>query len=176
MEMASEQVRLVLWFCAQERAMSRTLLRYFIYTLAGPLANLGTALLAIQVAKQETTIGGVAKYFMAGSVLLGAGNLLPFKRKNLESDGSKLIALLFSKERRNALLFRLTLLARIQEVRTLHHNGQIQLACNKAEEISMRSERIPELMASADYRRHLADFQSELRKLALSSKDGEKAI
>lgn len=151
---------------ATKRAMSRTSRRYFMYLLAGPLANLGVALVAFRIAGQETTIGGIAKYFVIGSVLLGVGNLLPFKRKNLESDGRKLIALLFSKEKRQALLFELTLLERIQEVRTLYQEGQIRLSCDKAEEIAIQSERVPELMASSDYRQALKDFRSLFQRLA----------
>lgn len=159
---------------ANARALSRTASRCFLLLLAGPAANLASAFSVLPIARQETTAGGIAKYFVAGSILLVLGNLLPLKGKHFESDGRKLIGLLFSPQARKRIVFRLTLVERIRDVQQLFRRGEVRLSCERAEEIAIESQQFPELIASAAYRRHLADFRNLFQEIATQLSDSNE--
>jgi len=113
---------------AERRSLKRTNLRYFIFLLGGPLGNIGGAFLALPIAMQDTMSGGIAKYFVVVSLLLGGGNLIPFSKYGLESDGAQLWALLFHRGKRAFQLCALTFAARIHEIRSLAAEGRIEEA------------------------------------------------
>lgn len=83
--------------------------RAMVFILGGPLANLltGTSIFVLN-------IGGFAPYFAAISILIGLGNLIPFRRFALISDGKRLLMLLKNVGQGERLLAILQLAAELQ--------------------------------------------------------------
>lgn len=146
--------------------MKHLRLRYFSYILAGPTANLVGALLAFPIALERTTVGGLCKYFVIGSVLFGFINLIPFTSGEFKSDGFKMWILLFNRTQREVLLYWFTLPVRVNEIRALCRAGDIQQACQKADEFIRMSNRLPFVIANEDYRQRLIKFQAYFQELA----------
>lgn len=148
--------------------------RYFIHILAGPLANLGCALLVVPFAIRETGFGAFAKFFLLGSLFLGFGNLITFKRHGTESDGSKIGALLFTESRREAFLFGCTLLAQIEKIRNLCLEGKTEEACALVDGAVKKSESIPALSANDAYMQQLATLRDFVHGTTASNPDSWK--
>lgn len=151
-------------------------LRYFASVLAGPMANFACAALALPIALEKTPAGGLAKYFILGSVLFGSINLIPFNSGELKSDGFKLWILLFNRTRRDVLLYWLTVPARMNEIRALYRAGNIQHARVKAEEFIRMSNKLPSVMASEEYRQRLIKFEAFFQKLANSNSEKPESV
>lgn len=151
---------------ASERSMKHLRLRYFSYILAGPMANFACGLVAFPVALERRTVGGLGKYFILGSVLIGFINLIPFARGELKSDGFKIWVLLFNRTERDVLLYWFTVRARMNEIRALSRTGDIQHASVKAEEFIKMSNELPSVMANEEYRERLIKFQRTFQGLA----------
>jgi hypothetical protein len=149
--------------------------RYFIHLLAGPLANLGCALLVVPFATKETGIGAFAKFFLLGSLFTGFGNLFPFKRHGTESDGSKMGALLFAESRREALLFGSTLPAQIEIIRNLCLEGKTEEACSLVDGVVKKSESISALSTNDAYMQQLATLRDFVQGTTASNPDSWKS-
>jgi hypothetical protein len=138
---------------AKNDAQTRMLLRYLVYLAGGPLGNLGAALLALPVALHQSTLGGIGKYFIVGSVLFGVGNLVPLKRLGVESDGYVLWSLLFVTKRREARLYWISYVARLEEIVGLFKDNQAEGALIKARALICSGERLAEGSMNSDQRR-----------------------
>lgn len=139
--------------CAGQSALVWPRRRYVIYLLGGPLGNLGSALLALPIALQDTMAGAIAKYFVILSVLLGAGNLIPFARYGLESDGSQLWALLFDKNKRDVQLYWFAFAARLEEIVALSKDNNVEEALDRADILIRLGEQLPKGSLNADQQR-----------------------
>lgn len=151
---------------ATARSMKHLHLRYFTFILAGPAANFVCGLVALPIAQEQTTVGGLGKYFILGSVFIGLLSLIPFTRGKLKSDGFKIWILLFNRTKRDVLLYWFTVPARLNEIRVLSRTGDIQHTCEKADEFIKMSNKLPTVMANEEYRQRLTKFQTFFQKLA----------
>jgi hypothetical protein len=94
--------------------VSRSALRWrlFLFVAAGPAASLACALYVFKIMPRNNSMGAaVGLGFVVISTLMGFTNLLPLQRKGTMLDGLKLWILLFSKRRRERLIFLLTFVA-----------------------------------------------------------------
>lgn len=151
---------------ATTRSMKHLRLRYFTFILAGPAANFVCGLVALPIAQEQTTVGGLGKYFILGSVFIGIINLIPFTRGELKSDGLKIWILLFNKSKRDVLLYWFAVRERVNEIRALYRTGDIQHACEKVEEFIQISNDLPSVMANEEYKKRLIKFQTFFQNLA----------
>jgi len=108
---------------AKPVALTRTRLRYCVYLLGGVLANFLSACLAWPIAREDSPAGGIAKFFIIGSLLMVVGNLIPFQKLSLESDGKQLLTLIFHRPRGETRLYWWTFLARFEAIRALSDSG-----------------------------------------------------
>ena len=104
-----------------------------VFIAGGPAANVVSGLIALRLLPIGSPhFAGLAQLFVAGSFVVGLGNLVPFRRYGFGSDGMKLL-LLFSKEGRRwiFLLNRRASVTRgeptreeeIEPIFTTHSNG-----------------------------------------------------
>jgi hypothetical protein len=147
-----------------KRSQSGIGVRYFVYILAGPLANVGFVFLVIPFSQQGTTFAVVANLLIIGSVFLVVVNLIPGERQGVETDGKKLWSLLFSKSRRDEMFFLLTITERLEEVRQLCAAGEFQNALKRMEELIRVSETFPKVQRNVNLKRILGNFQSGIQK------------
>lgn len=109
-----------------------TVHKYFLSILAGPLANIASALVVLPFSLGYTAFSGFCVLFVAASGLFALAQLLPFQTRQMTSDGAKLFWLLFSRKRRNDYLFLLTLTLRLEELvrvlREKRHDEAFRLA------------------------------------------------
>lgn len=145
--------------------MERLRTRYFTFILAGPMANFTCAVLALPIALERTTAGGLAKYFILGSVLIGFINLIPFSSGEIKSDGFKIWMLLFNRTKRDDLLYWLTVPARLNEISVLWRTGNAKHAYEKADEFVRMSKKLPSVMANEEYRQRLIKFEADFQEL-----------
>jgi hypothetical protein len=75
--------------------------RLAAYIAGGPVANVacGFTLLGL-MSTQDPHFVGLAQLFVAGSFIVGIGNLIPLRRYGFSSDGMKLVLLVFNKAQR----------------------------------------------------------------------------
>lgn len=105
---------------------TRTGIRWklFISTLAGPLANVATAVLIIAVMiEKRSLIGGTPQLFIVVGAVIGLGNLVPEQRFGQMSDGMILRVLLFEKDKRERLISTLIWLSDYKLGRTKSFDG-----------------------------------------------------
>lgn len=109
--------------------LSRITARYTFCILGGPLANLLTASIALPLALlTRGALAGLSMFFVIGSVGFTFLNLIPHKGLIGRSDGGKLYDMIFYPGRRERLLFKFCLSARLYEIRALtvkhrHHEA-----------------------------------------------------
>jgi hypothetical protein len=141
---------------AKTRALTRTRLRYGAYVLGGVLGNFASACVALPIAREDTMAGGIAKYFLVGSVLMGLGNLIPFTAGPFRSDGAELWTLLSNRLRTEARLYWFTLAVRVEEICALQASGQPHRAWEAADKIIRKGDGLPEAEVSEKQRQALA--------------------
>jgi hypothetical protein len=86
-------------------------LQCFGFLIAGPLANLLVVLILAPLSSTPTIAGASAGWLAITSFLVGVLNLIPLKTRLGASDGAKLLGLIFSKKKREELIFILGLKA-----------------------------------------------------------------
>lgn len=125
-------------------ALAGTRSRYAIYILGGVAANIGSGLMALPVAMQQSSIGGFCKYFVLGAALMGIVNLIPFRARglNFDSDGKKLLNLFRNRSLIADQMFWFTFAARLEELRAPGREGDAESACRKAEEFFRDSRQV----------------------------------
>jgi hypothetical protein len=75
--------------------------RLAVYIAGGPIANAATGFTLLHVMPtQNAHFIGLAQLFVAGSFIVGIGNLIPFRRHGFSSDGMKLVLLGLNKAQR----------------------------------------------------------------------------
>jgi hypothetical protein len=159
--------------CAGKRSQSGLGVRYFVFILAGPLANVGFLFLVIPFSQRGTAFAVVANLIMIGSVFLVVVNLIPGEHRGIETDGKKLWALLFSKSRRAEMYFLLTLSESLEGVRQLCTTGAFQDALQRVGALIQVSETLPKVHRNVVVRRILGDFQSAIQKAVVSPPQSE---
>ena len=89
------------------RSESKLRVRFTAYIAGGPIANItcGVALLNVMPTGNSHFVG-LVQLFVAGSFLVGIGNLIPLRRYGVSSDGRKLVMLLLNKSERWIFLLR----------------------------------------------------------------------
>ena len=138
--------------------------RYATYILAGPMANLCAGILAVPFSLKVTILSGALTFFIMGSAFMTMANLIPAQSGKSESDGKKLWYLLFSRARRKDLLFRFTLVPRIEEILALLRSRRLQKALEQANELVQDGQGIPTVLADAHMTKRLSDFRDLLQK------------
>ena len=136
---------------------------FWFYVLGGPLANLGCALLALPLALQDTMAGGIAKYVAIASFLLGAVNLFPFRKGAIESDGMQFWGQIFDQDKREMQMYRLTLAARLTEIKQLSEIGQLKMAANRTDELLRDDERVSQTSGNEELRRFLTAHRDRIQ-------------
>jgi hypothetical protein len=113
-------------------------------------------------------IGGL---FMLVSALVGVANLIPSKIRGKESDGTKVYQLLFTRKKRDELLFLCSLICRIEEVLALYKARQFQQASSKAEELVRICAAFPSLESNAGLMQRLTGLRDSLQKHSPDTED-----
>lgn len=113
-------------------------LRCFLFLIGGPLANLCLAVLLALFSSGESFAGRVCGYLMIACILLGIGNLIPFKSKLGLTDGGKLLSILFRPKWREDFVFRLSLTARVAEIVALSRIHKFHEAIQEVDELKAR--------------------------------------
>jgi len=133
------------------------------FLLGGPLANFLPVFLALPFSRGDTATANLGSLFALVSALVGVAQLIPFRARGKTSDGSKLISLLFSRRKRDELLFIFSLRAHIDEIRALFQAGQPQDALNKMQDFIRRAESIPGLPAMTQLVAHLSRIRDRVQ-------------
>lgn len=94
-------------------------LRTAAFILGGPLSNFAFASIGFFAALSGSKAEGILAFPMLLSLLFGLANLIPFSSHGRTSDGAKLVALAFSKSKREDLLFGYSILAHHREIKRL---------------------------------------------------------
>lgn len=136
--------------------------RYAAFLLGGAVANLGAAVLFAGFSIDENLFGMLSGCLMLACIIVGLSSLIPVKTKLGASDGRKLLMILFSRRRRQDSVFRLSLLARIVEIRTLARDRHFQMAIDRIDELVSRYAKLPD--ANPDATLHLSKLGDELKK------------
>jgi hypothetical protein len=72
-------------------------LRYLVFILAGPIANIGIGLLAFAPGRAHSAFEGFVRLLAFGSFVIGIINLFPAKGKGLKTDGLRAIEVISAK-------------------------------------------------------------------------------
>jgi len=115
----------------------------FAFLIAGPMTNLLVALVLAPLSSSPTFAGAASGWFVVVSIFVGVVNLVPFNTPDGRTDGAKLISLLFSKTKRDELIFELSVMTRIAEVKALWQNQRLREARDKVNELITRLTTIP---------------------------------
>jgi hypothetical protein len=110
-------------------------LQCFGFFIAGPLANVLVSLILARLSSSPTIAGAFAGWLAIVSLFVGVLNLIPFKTKHGRSDGAKLLWLVFSKKRREGLIFIFGMKARIEKFKALLRNQHLQEAIDSLDEL-----------------------------------------
>jgi hypothetical protein len=145
--------------------------RAALLSLGGPLANFGFALCVLPWIGDNTAAANIAGLFGAVSLLVGLGNLVPFRTRNgLLSDGATLFYLAFNKRKRGDLIAGLSVRARINELKKLLGAGELREACNLLEVLLRHLQSASARAAEAEFARVLLQLKQKLElKIAESA-------
>jgi hypothetical protein len=133
------------------------------FILAGPFANFCPALLAIPLFRGETVAANIGSLFLLVSAFVGIAAFFPYRIRGNTSDGTKVFQLLFTRRKRDELLFQFSFLCRIDEVRTLSRNRQFHQAYSKAEELLAKCGAIPRMQSNAELMKRLSNLRDSLQ-------------
>lgn len=122
-------------------------LQCFGFLLAGPVANILVALILARLSSYPTMAGAFAGWLAIVSLFVGVFNLIPLKTKSGRSDGAKLFWLIFSKKRREGLIFIFGLKARVEKFKALLRNQHFQEAIVSLDELIAGLSDAPNLQA-----------------------------
>ncbi len=139
-------------------------LRYFLFVLAGPGANLLFVLILIPYAHSGSVRTAVLILLVILSSFMALLNLIPKPTFATRLDGNKLFALVFLKSRRKELLFWMSLHARVEEAIALCKAGNFPEARTELDEILMIGAEIPKFLSNTAYKRFLEDLHERLVK------------
>jgi Peptidase family M50 len=135
--------------------------RYLIYLFGGPFTNLCFGILALPLAMKESAFGAAAKFFLLGSCFMGFGNLFPFERLGLVSDGRQVGWLVFHRKLGEALLFKWTLYARVEKSRLLYSNCRIQEAQSVLQKLIQQSADLSGDSGIEEWRNYLIHLRAQ---------------
>jgi hypothetical protein len=142
----------------------------FAFLIGGPAANLFTSLALAPFSFNRTAVSAIIGYLAVVSTFVGLVNLIPFKTKLGYSDGTKIFWLLFDESKREALIFRFSLRARLYVI-SVERNKGLNEALAKTDDLIRRFSQIP---GPPD---GLIEILSKFRaKLEMSMKDPETTV
>lgn len=119
--------------------------RYCTFLLGGSVANLGVAYLLAMFAVGESPLGRVAGYLMIACILIGLCNLVPAKTKMGQTDGAKILLLIFNRRWRRESVLRLGLSARIIEIKALVHDHDVPKAVDSIDALILCLTTLPDV-------------------------------
>jgi hypothetical protein len=137
------------------------------FLIAGPLANLLVALTLAPLSSSPTLAGAFGGWLAIASLFVGIVNLIPLRTRTGRSDGAKLFWLIFSRNRREQLIFAFSLKARINEIVALSRGKNFKQAIEKIDELSTRFLRLPNVGPEAI--RNLSKLRDSLEKTLAES-------
>jgi hypothetical protein len=83
------------------KSKSALRVRFAGFVAGGPVANIACGFIVLQMMPASNAhFMGLAQLFVAGSFVVGIGNLIPFRRYGVSSDGMKLLLLFLDKGQR----------------------------------------------------------------------------
>lgn len=144
--------------------------RYFLLVLAGPAANLISALAVLPFILNGSAISGICAIFAIASILIGLLQFVPVRTGPHTSDGAKLFLLLFSKKRRNGFLFLLSFSVRVEEIDNLLRARQFEDALRKSNEMISTLQKIPNVVLEPEFWQRLLKLRDSL-EFQLSSRE-----
>ena len=147
--------------------------RCLAFFLAGPFANIGPALLTAPLLRGDSAAANLLSLFMLVSALVGTANLIPFRTRGIRSDGAKICQLLFTRKKRDEMLFLFSFKSRLEEISVLYGAGQFHQAFGKVEELVENCNAIPSLQSNADLTQRLSSFRKSLEQRSLKTQDSE---
>lgn len=104
--------------------LSRILPRYTLYILGGPIANLLAPVILFPLALTRGGLADICQFFIVGSVGMALINMVPSRTTLGRSDGGRVLDIVFRPDRREDLLFRFCLRARLLEIIRLAREHQ----------------------------------------------------
>ena len=110
--------------------------RGIVYIAAGPLINICAGLFLLPFANRIGLLALIAGYLGGVSIFIGAANLIPFQLKSgTQSDGRKLLWLIFSRQKRGELIFLWSVKALSNDFRRFCETSQFDRALERVDEL-----------------------------------------
>lgn len=145
--------------------------RYLSFVAAGPAANLLVAAMAVPFSHGDSTQAVAGKVFIFCSVAIALMNLLPLRHQDVETDGRRFFTFLVSEQRRQQVIFKLTLMERARLFKEAFEAGALEDAGEIVEDLIRSCEVVPELAKNPNARAELLKMQGTIRRALLDQAD-----
>jgi len=86
-------------------ALRRLRFRYLVFILGGSCANVITAFAVVPIVRSGSRTTPIVTVYFIASLFVGFVNLVPFRVRNLKSDGRQIVELIFSRQRATRIRF-----------------------------------------------------------------------
>jgi hypothetical protein len=150
-------------------------LQCIAFILGGPFANFLIAIILWLLPLGSTAAMSIAAIVALASVVLGLINLIPFRTRFGSSDGAKLIGLLVGGAAKDEFIFRVSLLARVEEINALR-STQPEEAFSKFEALIREAESIAKRRDQPDLAELAIRFKKMIKHEGTEHKDTEGSM
>jgi len=158
----------IVYLRAGRRAMKATALRQAMMLLAGPFSNLASALFAIRIFERLAIRTNAVGEFVALSLCVTVGNLLPWRSKGLKTDGYQLCTLICSKQGREKAVLSITLAERGKQLKELYAAGSLEEVDRSLGTLIRTFDILPELPNAAEVKAKLCLWRVAVEKAIVS--------
>jgi Peptidase family M50 len=138
-------------------------LQCIAFILGGPFANFFIAIILWPLPLWSEAAESVAALFAIVSVAVGLINLIPFRTRFGMSDGAKLLSLLVGGAAKDEFLFRVSLLARVEEINAIRFT-QPGEAVSKFEALIREAESLAKRRNKQDLAELAARFEKMIKR------------
>jgi len=143
---------------------SNAAMRAIGFVAGGPVMNIVAALALLPIAIRGTAFGNLCGVFLVMSLVVAVASTMPRGAGMPTSDGTKLLSLIFSEQRRGEILFPLTLRARMQEIITLCRAREFEAGLKKTDELLQSGASSPFIRADSEFHENLLKLKGVIEK------------